>query len=90
MHNITQMGLDGPPFLLLAPEGLRETVPRPQLHVFVFGLADRDFRAQAVILQVAIAILVEQYAAFPATPFGHQDATTRQTGRMVLHELHVA
>ncbi len=48
-----------------------------------------DFRAQAVILQVAIAILVEQYAAFTAAPFGHQDTAARQTGRVVLHEFHV-
>ena len=45
MHDIAEVGLDGPPFLLFAPEGLREAIPRPQLHVFVLGLADRDFRA---------------------------------------------
>ena len=41
-------------------------------------------------MQVAVAILVEQDAAFTTTTFGHQDAGTRQTGRVVLHEFHVA
>ena len=89
VNHVAHGALDHAAFLLLLPEGLGETVARTQLHVLVLRLADRGFRAQTVILQVAIAILVEQDATLTTTTFGHQDAGARQTGRVILDELHV-
>ena len=45
--------------------------------------------SEVVVLQVAVAVLVDQIAAFRARRFGDQDAGERQPGRVVLHELHV-
>ena len=75
------------PFMV---ESLREFVARAELHVFVFRLADGRFRPQAVILQVTVAVLVRQDTAFTTAAFGHQNAGAGQTGRVVLHEFHVA
>ena len=81
-------GVDGATFLALMPEGLREPVTRAQLH----RLRTRPGiqRAQAVVLQVAVAVAVDQDAAFAAAAFGHENAGARQAGGVVLHELHVA
>ena len=81
-------GVDGTTFLALMPEGLREPVTWAKLH----GLRTRPGiqRAQAVVLQVAIAVAVDQDAAFAAAAFGHENAGARQAGGVVLHELHVA
>ena len=81
-------GVDGATFLALVPEGLREPVTRAKLH----RLRTRPGvqRAQAVVLQVAIAVAVDQDAAFAAAAFGHENAGARQAGGVVLHELHVA
>ncbi len=57
--------------------------------VLSYRLADGRFRAHAVVLQVAAAVLVEQHAAFAAAGLGQQDAGVRQAGRVVLDELHV-
>ena len=80
--------VDGAAFLALVPEGLREPVTRAKLH----GLGTRPGiqRAQAVVLQVAVAVAVDQDAAFAAAAFGHENAGARQAGGVVLHELHVA
>ena len=45
--------------------------------------------AQVVVLQVAVAVLVDQPAAFGPGRLGDQDAGERQAGRVVLDELHV-
>ena len=45
--------------------------------------------AEVVVLQVAVAVLVEQVAALAARCLGDQDAGEREAGRMVLDELHV-
>ncbi|MNS91104.1 hypothetical protein D3C72_1251810 [compost metagenome] len=89
VNHVAHGALDHAAFLLLLPECLGETVTGTQLHVLVLRLADRGFRAQTVVLQVAVAILVEQDATLTTTTFGHQDAGARQTGRVILDELHV-
>ncbi len=45
--------------------------------------------AEVVVLQVAVAILVEQPAALGPGRLGDEDAGERQAGRVVLDELHV-
>lgn len=72
------------------PEGLRDFVARAEFHVFVLRLAERGFRAHAVILQIAIAVFIDQNTAFTAAAFRHQNAGARQTGWVILHELHIA
>ena len=47
-------------------------------------------RPEAVVLQVAVAVLVEQEAALAAAGLGEQHAGARQAGGVVLDELHVA
>ena len=44
---------------------------------------------EVVVLQVAVAVLVDQDAALAARALGDQDAGAGQPGRMVLDELHV-
>ena len=87
-HRLALRRGDGVALALLMPERLAEPVARPKLHVFVarLGLG----RPQPVILQIAIAILVEQEGAFAAAGLGDQNAGAGQAGRMVLNELHVA
>ena len=89
INHIAVAEFAGAACLLLLPEGLREFVSRPQLHVFVFRLAQRRFRAQAVILQIAIAIFIKQNATFAPARFGNQNARTGQARRVVLHKLHI-
>ena len=90
VNHVAHRALDHAAFLLLLPECLGETVTGTQLHVLVLRLADRGFRAQTIVLQIAVAILVDQNATFTATTFGHQYAGARQAGRVILNELHVA
>ncbi len=80
-------GASGAPFV---PERLRNFVARAQFHIFVFRRSGRRFRAKPVILQIAIAILIHQNASFAPTAFRHQNAGAGQTGRVVLHEFHIA
>lgn len=61
-----------------------------QLHIFVLRFAERGLRAHAVILQVAIAVFVDQNPAFTAAAFGHQDPGARQAGRVILNKFHIA
>ena len=72
------------------PECLRQAVARTKLHVFVFRFANRCFRTETVVLQIAVAIFIGQNTALATTAFGHQDARTRQAGWVVLHEFHIA
>ena len=71
------------------PEGLRNFVAWAEFHVFVFRLAKRGFRTHAVILQIAVAVFVDQNTAFTAAAFRHQDAGARQAGWVILNELHI-
>ncbi len=80
---------DGVALLQFVPVGLADAVARPEFHGLELRLADRRFRAHAVVLQVAAAVLVDQDAAFAAAGLGEQAAGVRQAGRVVLHELHV-
>ena len=81
---------DGVPFPPLVPEGLGHFVAWAQLHIFILRFAERGFRAHAVILQIAVAVFVDQNPAFAAAAFGHQDPGARQAGRVILNEFHVA
>ncbi|MNB88437.1 hypothetical protein D3C75_354510 [compost metagenome] len=90
IDHIAAWGRDSVTFAPLMPEGLRHFVARAKFHVFVLRLAQRSFRAHAVILQIAIAIFIDQNPAFAAAALGHQDAGTRQTGWVILNELHIA
>ena len=87
-HIATRRG-DGVAFTPFVPEGLRNFVAWTQFHIFVFRLAQRSFRAHAVILQITVAIFVDQNTAFTAAAFGHQDTGTWQTGWVILNEFHV-
>src|SRR5204862_8307770 len=62
-------------------------VPRPQLHL----AEDRLWLgfSQVIVLQVAVAVLVEHPASFRARPFSDEDAGDREPGGMVLDKLHV-
>ena len=87
-HRVALRRGDGAALALLVPERLAQAVARPKLHVFVarLGLG----RPQPVILQIALAVLVEQESAFAAARLGDQNAGAGQAGRMILNELHVA
>ncbi len=52
-----------------SPESLLNA---PQFHIFVFRLAQRRFGAHAVVLQVTVAIFIDQNTAFAAAN-RHQD-----------------
>ena len=75
------------PFSSSLHERLRQAVARAQLHAAEHRLRLR--LAEVVVLQVAVAVLVDQVAALGARRLGDQDAGERQAGRMVLDELHV-
>ena len=77
----------GAAFAFLVNKRLRQTVTRSQLHAAQNRLWLR--LSKVVVLQVAVAVLVQHVAALGAGGFGDQDAGERQTRRMVLHELHV-
>ena len=87
-HIATWRG-DGVAFTPFVPEGLRNFVAWTQFHIFVFRLAQRSFRAHAVILQITVAIFVDQNTTFTAAAFCHQDTGTGQTGWVILNEFHV-
>ena len=80
--------LERPALARLVPEGLAQAVARPELHGLVAGLGGD--RSEAVILQIAVAVLVQKVAAFAAAGLGEQQARARHAGRVVLHEFHVA
>ena len=89
INHITTRRGDGVAFTPFVPEGLRNFVAWTQFHIFVFRLAQRSFRAHAVILQITVAIFVDQNTAFTTAAFGHQDTGTWQTGWVILNEFHV-
>src|SRR5688572_5630555 len=78
---------DRPPLLDFLHEGLRQPVPGSELHAAEHWCGLRG--AQVVVLEVAVAVLVEQPATFGARRLGNEDARERKAGGMVLDELHV-
>jgi hypothetical protein len=87
VHHRAVRRVDGATLLLLVHERLGDPVARAELHASHHRRGRR--RAQVVVLQVAVAVLVEQPAALGPSGLGDQDAGERQTGRVVLDELHV-
>src|SRR5450759_5236395 len=73
--------LDRPALLFLVPESLAQAVARPEFHRL---LARRGLgRPEAVILQIAVTVLVQEKAAFAAACLGEQEASARHAGRAV-------
>ena len=64
MHHVALRRLDGAALLLLVPERLAQAVARPELHRLLArpGVG----RAEIVVLQIAVAVLVDEDAAFAA------------------------
>ena len=64
VHHVAVGRLDGAALVLLVPERLAQPVARPELH----RLIARPWigRAEVVVLQIAVAVLVDQDAAFAA------------------------
>ena len=87
VHDRAVRGVDGAALLLLVHERLGEPVARAELHAAQHG-GGRGC-AQVVVLQVAVAVLVQQPAALGPGRLGDQDAGEGETGRVVLDELHV-
>src|SRR5262245_5863873 len=84
---IAQRGARRPSLLLLVPERLRQAVAGPELH----GLRARRRVgwAEAVVLQVAIAVLVGEYSAFAAATLRDEHAAAGKRRRVPLDEFHV-
>src|SRR5262245_18805917 len=72
---------------LFLDESLGQPIAGAQLHGTQHRLWFR--LAQVVVLQIAIAVLVEQPPSFGARPFRDQDAGKRKPRRMVLNKFHV-
>src|SRR6185369_8546182 len=73
---------------LFVPERLAQAIARAELHRLV---ARRRLRGtEAVVLEITIAVLVEEEPALAAARLGEQQAGAGHAGRVVLHELHVA
>src|SRR5205814_9613629 len=67
-------------------ERLREPVARSELHTAEHRLRFR--LAEVVVLQVPVAVLVDEMTTLGARCFRDEDARERQAGGMVLDELH--
>jgi hypothetical protein len=78
---------DDPALLRLVDKGLGEPVTRAELHAAQHWRRAR--RAEVVVLQVAVAVLVEQPAPLGSRGLRDEDAGERQPGRVVLDKLHV-
>src|SRR5713226_5389463 len=92
MHDVTVRSREGAALLLFMYEGLGQLVPRTQLHgpfQRVSGIGNIKGLAKAIVLQVAVAVLVEQNPPLAAGSLSNQNACSGQAGGMVLHELHV-
>jgi hypothetical protein len=79
--------LDRPALLNFVYEGLGQPVAWSELHAAQYrrGL----WLAQVVVLEIAVAVFVEQPAALGARRLGDQDASERKSGWVILDELHV-
>ena len=80
-------GVDGPSLFLLVHERLGHPVPGPELHAAQLWLR-RGF-AEVVVLQVAVAVFVQQPTTLRSRGLGDQDSGERQSGGVVLDEFHV-
>ena len=78
--------VDRATLLELLHEGLGEAIARPQSMLRKTGLG---CGFQLVVLQIAVAVLVQQVSAFRAGRFGDQDAGERESRGVILDELHV-
>src|SRR5215813_3689248 len=87
VNDVAIRSLDGAAVLVFLDEGRRQTIARPQSHRTQYRLRLR--LTQVVILEVTIAVLVEQIAAFGACGFGDQNPGEWQARRMILDELHI-
>ena len=79
-------------FLHFSDVCLRQPVARPQFHGFLLrmlGVVDVERLAEVVVLQITVAVLVDQDAALAAGRLGDQDAGAGQSRRMILDELHI-
>ena len=88
MHHCAMRTVDRAALLLLVPEGLAQPVARPEFHRLV--ARRRLGGPQAIVLQVAVAVLVHEEPALAAAGFGEEEPRARHAGRVVLDELHVA
>ena len=87
VHHLAIGSFNGAALLHFLDEGLAEAVTRAQFHVAQSWFGRRC--AQVVVLQIAVAILVQQMAALRARCFGNKNPCEGQAGRMILHKLHV-
>ena len=87
MHDVTIVRTDRAALALLMPESLTQPIPWPEFHcLFAWP---RVRRAEIVVLQIAIIVLVDEDSPFATRTLGDQYAGARQAGRVILHELHV-
>src|SRR5947208_16750674 len=83
---------DSSAVVTLLRESLRQPIARPQLHRSQLGMlriVHIERLAQVVVLQIAVAVFVDQDPPFATSRLGNEDAGAGQAGRMVLDELHV-
>ena len=88
VHDLAVRAIDGAPLLFFMPVRLAETIARAEFHRLVTGSGFS--RAKPVVLQVAVAILVDEKTALAAAGLGKQEPRARHAGRVILHEFHVA
>ncbi len=87
MHVVAIGTLECAALFELAENRLRHAIARPQLHAPQHRRRRR--LAQIIVLQEAIAVLVQQPAAFGPRRLRNQNTREGQPGRMVLRHLHV-
>src|SRR6202795_883436 len=79
--------VDGAAFFLFFYEGLREAIARAELHGAENGLGCGS--AEIVVLQIAVAVFVDEIAAFGAGGVSDEEAGGGQAGGVILDEFHV-
>ena len=88
-YTVPPGSLDRIAFLLFVPEGLAQAVTRAKFHRLEDRLTQGCFRTHIVILQIAVAIFIDQYTTLTPAAFGEQNSRTWQTGWMILNKLHI-
>jgi hypothetical protein len=88
-HAIAPPGRHGIAFLLLVPESLAHTIAGTEFHGLQHRTAHGRLRPHAVVLQIAIAVPVDEDTALAPARLGEQASRVRKTGRVVLDEFHV-
>ena len=88
MHGLAVRGPDGATLAFFVPERLTDAIAWSEFHRFVA----RPWigRAQSIVLQIAIAILVGEYRALAPAALGEEQSRAGHAGRVILHEFHVA